>query len=483
MYGKRQEGKEMDELLSKKNQVAFTDELTFLLKGLINWKTDNARVHAGLQKDIYETSLLPQEGEKLESLIRQMLEKLPQNMNFSSTHYMGFPDSGNSLAGLTAGIIEVFFFFFFINSDACSPLASKIECDVLSWMRQLVGYNTDQVINDVCQLGGAVTTGGTMSNVYAVMAAAHKYPNKHIIILPDNIGHYSLSYAVKWLNLDVQIVYCKVQNFKLDLNDLEQLIKKYRQDIMLIGVYACDSMTSTCEDLKGVYQLVKRTKTDTWLHCDACHGFVLNFTSRYSYLLDYLKYYDSCTMDPQKVLWLPYTMSIILMKKPQDFAKLTRTNQLIIDDEKSFGKTTPFIGSKAFNSLKLWFVLKNMGKERLGKLIEKRIENAQLFLKLVQNDSKLLAKNQEILFSVTFQYTKNLNDLDEINTINRIIYKKMLKDGKYYLHGFDLKIADQTYFVLRYNSGNLNLTKETMVEVLQYVDKVGGDIYAGKCQY
>ena len=252
---------------------------------------------------------------------------------------------------------------------------------------------------------------------------------------------------------------------------------------MLIGVYACDSMTSTCEDLKGVYQLVKRTKTDTWLHCDACHGFVLNFTSRYSYLLDYLKYYDSCTMDPQKVLWLPYTMSIILMKKPQDFAKLTRTNQLIIDDEKSFGKTTPFIGSKAFNSLKLWFVLKNMGKERLGKLIEKRIENAQLFLKLVQNDSKLLAKNQEILFSVTFQYTKNLNDLDEINTINRIIYKKMLKDGKYYLHGFDLKIADQTYFVLRYNSGNLNLTKETMVEVLQYVDKVGGDIYAGKCQY
>ncbi|WP_231530194.1 hypothetical protein [Lactobacillus delbrueckii] len=37
-------------------------------------------------------------------------------------------------------------------------------------------------LTDVSQLGGAVTTGGVMSNTYALMAAARKYPDKKIVI-------------------------------------------------------------------------------------------------------------------------------------------------------------------------------------------------------------------------------------------------------------------------------------------------------------
>ncbi|GHN27048.1 hypothetical protein ME788_15780 [Lactobacillus delbrueckii] len=80
-------------------------------------------------------------------------------------------------------------------------MGTEVEADVLNWLRELIGYAVNNKLTDVSQLGGAVTTGGVMSNTYALMAAAKKYPDKKIVILPNNIGHYSLSYATEWLNL------------------------------------------------------------------------------------------------------------------------------------------------------------------------------------------------------------------------------------------------------------------------------------------
>lgn len=141
-----------------------------------------------------------------------------------------------------------------------------------------------------------------MSNTYALMAAKEKYPDKNIVILPDNIGHYSLSYATDWLNLNTKIIYCKTINYKMSLSHLKYLLQKYNHKILFIGVYACDSMTSTCEDLNKIYDLVNKSNLNLWLHCDACHGFVLNFSPKYKSKVKYLKYFDSCTMDPHKVL-------------------------------------------------------------------------------------------------------------------------------------------------------------------------------------
>lgn len=67
-------------------------------------------------------------------------------------------------------------------------MGTEVEADVLNWLRELIGYAVNNKLTDVSQLGGAVTTGGVMSNTYALMAAARKYPDKKIVILPNNIG-------------------------------------------------------------------------------------------------------------------------------------------------------------------------------------------------------------------------------------------------------------------------------------------------------
>ncbi|HEW6771090.1 TPA: pyridoxal-dependent decarboxylase [Streptococcus pneumoniae] len=465
-------------LLNLENKEYFERELMSLISSLIDWKIDNSIVRRSNDRhEIIEIAPLPKSGQRLNDSIRYILNTIDRNINFSSNKFMGFPDAGNSLAGLAAAIIEVFLQQNLINKDICSPMGSEIEAEVIIWLRQILGYSFDDKIYDVTKLGGAVTTGGVMSNTYALMAAKRKYPNKRIVILPDNIGHYSLSYATEWLNLGVEVIYCKTEKYKINQSELSKLLQKYGENVLFIGVYACDSMTSTCEDLEGIYKIVNNYSTDIWLHADACHGFVLVFSEHYKNRIEYLKYFDSCTMDPHKVLWIPYTLSIILMKNTDDFASLSRSNALIMDDPLSFGKTTPFIGSKSYDSLKLWMVMKTLGTQKIGEMVESRIENAKKFYNILSENNAFIMANTDILFSVIFQYTPRLDiSINQMNTLNRKIYDKMLIDGKFYFHGFEINVNGVNRFVLRYNSGNINITEVELEDAVKYIEKIGKEV-------
>lgn len=47
----------------------------------------------------------------------------------------------------------------------------------------------------------------------------------------------------------------------------------------------------------------------------------------------------------------------------------------------AFGQITPFIGSKSWMSLKVWFTFQNLGKEGIAKIIERRYAMAQYLKK------------------------------------------------------------------------------------------------------
>lgn len=182
-------------------------------------------------------------------------------------------------------------------------------------------------------------------------------------------------------------------------------------------------------------------------------------------------------MDPHKVLWLPYTLSVVLMKNTDDFARLSRPDALIMDDPLSFGKTTPFIGSKSYDSLKLWMVIKNLGMQKIGEMVEGRLENAKKFYNVLSENNAFFIANTDILFSVIFQFTSKLEmSINQINTLNRKIYDRMLRDGKYYFHGFEIKVNGVNRFVLRYNSGNPNITDTDLEDAIKYIERLGKEV-------
>lgn len=216
------------------------------------------------------------------------------------------------------------------------------------------------------------------------------------------------------------------------------------------------------------------------MHVDACHGFSLAFSEKLKNKIDGIELFDSVSTDPHKVLAIPYCVSALLLKNPEKFKLVTSTSDLIMQEDYAWGQITPFIGSKSWVSLKIWFIMKNMGINKIGQMIEKRHEMALKFANNIKQTKDFILLNDVNINSVVFMYTNSKNNytLDEINNLNIKIQQKMLEEGKYYLHKFSLpddkgiiKKGEMLY-PLRYMSGNDNIAEENLEDILEYIRKI-----------
>ena len=282
---------------------------------------------------------------------------------------MGFPDAGNSIAAMTGSLTADLLQQNLINQSFCSPSGTFAEISVIRWLRDVVGYSNPEEVNDIFDIGGIVTGGGTTSNTIGIlMAREHHKPGTMAagvgivddcyLIVPKGIGHYSVKSAQMWIGCGNRLLEVETNNFRYDLEKLEETLNQYKGKIMGLVAYAGDSRTMTVEYFDKVAQLVQSIDPSIWLHADACHGFSLGFSDKLKAKLKGIEQFDSITTDPHKVMNSPYTVSALLVRDPQKIRTISTTSDLIMQEQFALGQITPFIGSKPWMSLKLWFAMK-----------------------------------------------------------------------------------------------------------------------------
>src|SRR5260370_18057562 len=185
----------------------------------------------------------PDTGKDIESLLDEFKEKiLPYCINYGSQNFMGFPDAGNSVAALTGAILKEFLQQDLVNQSFCGPSATFVEIAVIRWLREIIGYPID-VINNVWDLGGIVTSGGTLSNAIAMLLAReNKFPGsmeKGIsdidqcwLVVPKGIGHYSIKASMMWVGVGLKLIEVETDSYRYNLNALEEAIKKHSDNVM-----------------------------------------------------------------------------------------------------------------------------------------------------------------------------------------------------------------------------------------------------------
>ena len=135
-----------------------------------------------------------------------------------------------------------------INQSFDSPSATFIETTALRWLRELIGFTNPRVedLSTVFDVGGVITHGGTMSNSLAMMLAReHKAPHtmedgvqdpgQFSIVVPRDIGHYSVKSALKWIGLGYQVIEVDTVGFRYDLGALEREIGAVQGERRLAG--------------------------------------------------------------------------------------------------------------------------------------------------------------------------------------------------------------------------------------------------------
>lgn len=436
---------------------------------------------------------LPEDGISIDEVLEEFKKNiLPYCTNFSSKKFLGFPDAGNSVGAIGGDILSNFLQQNLINQSFCAPSATFVEISVIQWLRETIGYKNAKA-KDIWSVGGIITSGGTMSNSVGMMLARENKepgvlekgvndPRSFKIVVPKGIGHYSVKSAQMWIGCGNNLLEVETNGFRYDLKKLEKTLTDNKGKIMAVVAYAGDSRTMTVDNLKSIANLVRKIDPKIWLHADACHGFSLGFSKELKYKIKGIEEFDSVSMDPHKVLLTPYTVSALLVKNPDRMKLITSVSDLIMQEQFAFGQITPFLGSKSWNSLKLWFMMKNFGKKGLDELVTNRHKIAVYLSDILRANYDFLVMNDVDINSVTFLYTGGLKlKVEEINSINKKIHKKMIDEGEYHLHQFsipDSGIFEKGTLVypLRFMCGNPNTTTKDVDDMVEYIRTLGKEM-------
>lgn len=489
----------MQQIINKKNkkyaEKCFQDAIKIGMEFKLNKKVNEKHFDPKMLEQLLE---LPLDESNTETILKEFSNKiLPYCTNFSSEKFMGFPDAGNSISGITGAIVSDFMQQNLINSSFCAPIATFTEIAVINWLREIIGYNIKQ-INNIWDVGGIITYGGTGSNTTAMLLARENFnnntmvngvhnPQNYKIIIPKDIGHYSIRSASMWIGCGDNIIEVDTIDFKYDLNKLRKVLEDNKGQVMCVVAYVGDSRTMTIDNLKEIYRIVKEVDSNIWLHADACHGFSLAFSDKLKHKIEGLNLFDSISTDPHKVLAVPYCISTLLVKEPDKMKLITSTSDLIMKEDFACGQITPFIGSKSWVSLKLWFAIKSFGIKGYGKLIEQRCEMANYLKQRIIQSKEFIVLNDVNINSVVFMYVedkekiKNIS-IEKLNSLNLSIYNKLVDEGEYYLHKFTIPDnkgmikKNEIVISLRYMSGNDNITTKDIDEMLGHIKKLAKEI-------
>ena len=101
---------------------------------------------------------------------------------------------------------------------------------------------------------------------------------------------------------------------------------------------------------------------------------------------------------------------------------------------------------------------------------------------ITRQEYEQLSEDEKRLYTRQNVKDKNNIDTEKTNNINKKIKAKIDSDAMYYLHQFP--IADdkgiiekgKTVFPLRYVSGNDNISKTDIQNMLNYINKIGDEI-------
>lgn len=452
---------------------------------------------------------IPENGSNIEKLLEEFSELAADSSCFSSKNFLGFPDAGNSIAANLAGVYSVLLNQNLINQSFCSPKATMIEIETIHWLRGLIGYDLPHQYTTSAEIGGASVIGGVQANAISLLAAREKVmPNslsngicgdaKLIrVIVPECINHYSIRCSLSWLGLgEKSILESKINsNYKFDFEELKNTIRKSRdrgEIIMAVIAYAGDSRLQSIDNLDKLADLC--SKNNLWFHVDACHGLQLLFSDKLRTRLQGIERADSVTLDPHKVLWIPYNLSYVVFKEPKSLEAIGSSSDLITKERWALGQYTPFVGSKSFNSLKLWALVKHLGKKRIGQLIEQRINFADEIKDIIDKESKLFRINETDINSVAFVYLPYFlngkskfseTEIEYINKVNKKIYVQIMKLGEHYIHSFVIKYLSDNFFynakiqVLRIMPGNAGSTIQNVKYLIKKIILLG-KIYSSK---
>jgi len=199
-----------------------------------------------------------------------------------------------------------------------------------------------------------------------------------------------------------------------------------------------------------------------WLHIDGAYGGSAAVAPEYRHVLAGAGQADSVVVSPQKWLFTPMDLSVFYTRRPDVLrAALSLVPEYLRTDEDpdvvNFMDYSLPLGRR-FRALKLWFVMRYLGRDGAAELIRRHTSWAREFAGWLEADGRFELAAPVPLSLVCFRYRGSDDDnrrlLERINATGKAFLSHNILDGRY---------------VLRYALGNVRTTKSDVDAVWEIV--------------
>lgn len=337
-----------------------------------------------------------------------------------------------------------------------SPAATELEQVTLGWLREWLGLpgNFFGVIHDTASTNA----------VHAIAAArfradpqvrrrGHTQP---LTLYASELAHSSIEKGAMVLGIGLDNVR-KIpvdSEFRMRPDRLEEAIcqdlASGRKPFFVCATVGTTSVASI-DPVPAVADVAARY--GLWLHVDAAYGGAAAVAPELRHVLAGAERADSLVVNPHKWLFTPIDLSALYTPHPdilrQTFSVVPEYLRTSEDERVVNFMDYGIPLGRRFRSLKLWFIMRYFGRERVAEIIRTHIRWASEFASWVAADPRFELAAPAPLSLVCFR----LKGADEQN---RRLLEAVNASGRAYLSHNVMNGA----FVLRFAIGHINTTLE-----------------------
>jgi sulfinoalanine decarboxylase len=277
-------------------------------------------------------------------------------------------------------------------ADELSPSLRRLERSLCAVIAQRLGLPEGA--------GGVPASGGTLSNLMALVTARQQHcpsAGQEAVVICSADAHVSLEKAVRVMGLPPQALHRLPVDLegRLQLESLEQHLEELgRRGVPVIAVVATAGTTvrGAVDPLTPIARLCHRH--GHWLHVDGAIGAVFGLVPQHASLVSGLGGANSITLNPQKVVGITKTSSLLLVADPSSLQATFSTGLPYMEPSwgGGHGGEEGLQGSRPAEILKLWLGLRQLGWSGLEALLGAALARARQLRELLANEPRLLLK-------------------------------------------------------------------------------------------
>jgi putative pyridoxal-dependent aspartate 1-decarboxylase len=404
--------------------------------------------------EIFNQTTMPESPHLIRDVLKEIKDKVTvHSVKVGSPYYIGHMTSA------------VPYFMIFLEMIIASlnqnqvkietaKASSFVERELIAWVHRMIfnrseGFYRRNIQNPRVALGN-VTSGGTMSNLTALLVAREKalpadrrfpgvrkagmeqalrhYGFTRLVVLTSKRGHYSIQKSANLLGLgEENVIEVPVDTSnRININRLKARIRALerndqaqatRTKIMAIVGIAGTTETGNVDNLKQLGDIARHE--GAFFHVDAAWGGSAMIVEDYRPLFRGIEAADSVSVDFHKLLYCPMTTSIVVFRNERDLHHLKQVSRYVNRRESVDTGRFTIEGSRPFACLKPWASLKIMGKDGYKLLLEQAQGAVLTFRKILENAGSFEILNDPELFILNYRFVPQFV-MEKLDALERV---------------------------------------------------------------